>query len=598
MTDTGLAFSDNDAIGRVAGVDTSRVIIDVDDHTLVTRMSVSNIIAVQGSTANEYLIGIVDRIVRTTRQEALFDEESAEGIVPVGEAESDIVRAVLVGTYRKVDGSRRNVFKRGADSFPQIERSCYLVDAANLQQLMGMFASEIPERERLQLGRFVADRTAVAVADGNRFFQRHAALLGSTGAGKSWSVALILERASALKYPNMLVFDIHGEYRPLASTPAQRDGFAASYRIAGPGDKDQTDGSAVFLPYWLLNHEEMLALLLDRSDFNAPNQASRFSVHVRALKEKTLIQVGEVDTLQTFTVDSPIPYSLSELIQLLEQDDEEMVPGASPGKEKQGPFFGKLTRFIARLTAKISDRRYGFLFQPPADACDYAWLAKHARRFLTVDTDRPGIKIIDFSEVPSDVLPIVTGVFARVLYDVQFWSADQERTPFAFVCDEAHQYLPVRENSDVQQARALEVFERISKEGRKYGVSLLVISQRPSDVNRTILSQCNNFLVLRLTNDQDQAVVRRLMPDSMGGLVDALPLLDVGEGLLLGDAVVLPARLRLDAPKIKPASATRDFWSEWGTRKPDPESIDRAVDAMRRQMRSIGPVQEDLALPG
>ena len=586
MIASAMDFSEDDKIGRVSGVDTSRVLIEVDDHTLLTRMSVSNIVAVQGATANEFLIGIVDRIVRTTRQQALLDEEDDQGVVPIGEAESDLVRVVLVGTYRKVDGERRNNFKRGADSFPQIERECYLVEGSNLQRLMSYFASDIPTNERLQLGRFVADQSALAVADGNRFFQRHAALLGSTGSGKSWSVALILERASALKYPNILVFDLHSEYRSLNANAHPGEGFASGYRIAGPGDLDEAEKAAVFLPYWLLNHDEMLALLLDRSDQNAPNQASRFSTHVRDLKEQTLASTGLGDVLKTFTVDSPVPYSLEELLERLENDDAEMIPGAR--SEKQGPFFGKLTRFIARLRAKISDRRYGFLFQPPPTALAYDWLVTHARRFLGAGDNHPGIKIIDFSEVPSDVLPIVTGVFARVLYDVQFWTAEDARTPFAIICDEAHQYLPVREFSDAPQSRALEVFERIAKEGRKYGVSLLVVSQRPSDVNRTILSQCNNFVVLRLTNDQDQAVVRRLMPDSMAGLIDALPLLDVGEALLLGDAVVLPTRLKFDKPRIKPDSATRNFWSEWATRAPDLESIDQAVDCMRRQIRLAG----------
>ena len=131
------------------------------------------------------------------------------------------------------------------------------------------------------------------------------------------------------------------------------------------------------------------------------------------------------------------------------------------------------------------------------------------------------------------------------------------------------------------------MFERIAKEGRKYGVSLLVVSQRPSDVSRTILSQCNNFVVLRLTNDVDQSVVRRLMPDSMAGLTDMLPLLDVGEAFLLGDAVLLPTRIKLDPPKIKPASATRDFWTDWGKMEPNTSAIEASVEALRRQTRSV-----------
>lgn len=154
--------------------------------------------------------------------------------------------------------------------------------------------------------------------------------------------------------------------------------------------------------------------------------------------------------------------------------------------------------------------------------------------------DGKGIKIIDFSEVPADVLPVVTGTMARLLYDVQFWMNPEARTPITLLCDEAHLYLPVKDDADAVQRQALSAFERIAKEGRKYGFSLMVVSQRPSDVSRTILSQCNNFLALRLTNDSDQNVIKRLMPDSLVGLTAMLPLLDTGEALLLGDAVLLP----------------------------------------------------------
>lgn len=153
------------------------------------------------------------------------------------------------------------------------------------------------------------------------------------------------------------------------------------------------------------------------------------------------------------------------------------------------------------------------------------------------------------------------------------------------VCDEAHLYLPVRDAAEAAEKRALESFERIAKEGRKYGVSLLVISQRPSDVSRTILSQCNNFIILRLTNDQDQSVVKRLIPESMGGITDILPLLDTGEALILGDSILLPTRIRLDKPSIEPASATKLFWTEWSNNIQNLNAIDKAVDALRKQTR-------------
>jgi hypothetical protein len=447
---------------------------------------------------------------------------------------------------------------------------------------MGLLGAELNESERLQLGHFVIDPSAKAVASGDRFFQRHASILGSTGSGKSWAVALILERASKLSHPNIIVFDMHGEYQPLAD---ETEGFAKRYRIAGPGDLDSPAKDALFLPYWLLNRDEMLSMILDRSDQNAPNQASRFTMHVRELKAKTLTTENQTDTLRTFTVDSPIPYDLGQLVKRLEADNDEMIPGAKVGTEKKGDWNDKLTRFIGRLKAKLEDRRYGFLFKPPADSNEYDWLSRQMVSLLRSDPTQPGIKIVDFSEVPTDVLPIVTGTFARLLYDVQFWLAPDKRTPFSLICDEAHLYLPVKDEANTVEKQALATFERIAKEGRKYGVSLVVVSQRPSDVSRTILSQCNNFLILRLTNESDQAVVSRLIPDAMNGLMDMLPLLDTGEALLLGDAVLLPTRIKLDKPTLCPTSGTRDFWKEWGSSEPDVDAITQAVETLRRQTR-------------
>jgi hypothetical protein len=251
-----------------------------------------------------------------------------------------------------------------------------------------------------------------------------------------------------------------------------------------------------------------------------------------------------------------------------------------------GPYKGKLTRFIDRLESKRDDLRYAFLLQPPEKTLAYEWLAAQVSRLLRSDAEQRGIKVIDFSEVPSDVLPVVAGVLARTLYDIQFWMAESERTPLAFICDEAHLYLPAVDDTDAIERRALESFERIAKEGRKYGVALFVVSQRPSDVSRTILSQCNNFLAMRLTNDRDQAVVRRFVSDSLSGLIDTLPLLDVGEVLILGDAMLLPTRVKLAEPRVKPDSATRDFWTDWGKVEPDGDAIVASVEALRRQVRS------------
>lgn len=577
--DAVLQFNDAQLLGRVASVDTSRVVIDAENSELVTTVGVGNLVAIQGTIASEYLIGITERVTRSLTEGVMEEEGREETEIVLGPTPTDAVIATLIGTYRTVEGEKRNTFKRGADSFPQIDRQCFFVDGINLQRFMGLLGADLPEHQRLKIGHFTADPTAEAVANGDKFFQRHAAVLGSTGSGKSWAVALLLERANALPYSNIIVLDMHGEYKPLAD---EVKGFASSFRIAGPGDLSDPDDSVIFLPYWLLNRDEMLSMILDRSDQNAPNQASRFTLHVRDLKACTL--KDKPDVKSTFTVDSPIPYQMTELVSHLKDDNTRKGVGKND-KPIKGDWEGKLTRFLARLEAKLEDRRYGFLFKPPEAAQKYNWLAQQVTRLLVSPPNKPGIKIVDFSEVPSDVLPVVTGTFARLLYDVQFWTMPEKRAPFALICDEAHLYLPVRDDSDAVEKQALATFERIAKEGRKYGVSIVAVSQRPSDVSRTILSQCNNFLVLRLTNDRDQWVVKRLMPDSMAGLVDSLPLLDTGVALLLGDSVLLPTRIKLDEPQIPPDSATRDFWSDWAKISPDEEAISEAVETLRRQTR-------------
>ncbi|WP_394063808.1 ATP-binding protein [Alcaligenes sp. WGS1538] len=579
-TPAALQFSEAELLGRVSSVDTSQVAVDVSNSGLLTRIGIGNLIAIKGSTEREFLIAITERVTRIL-SDALPDQLPADGEdLPLTAVPTDAVRGALIGTFRTVDGEKKNTFKRGADSFPQIDRECYVIEGANLQRFMGILGADYPANERLKLGAFVADRTAEAIASGDKFFQRHAAILGSTGSGKSYAVALILERAAQLKYPNILVFDMHGEYAPLSDE--SKGGFASRLRIAGPGDLAQPADDALFLPYWLLNRDEMLSMILDRSDQNAPNQASRFTSHVRTLKERTLKAEGKDDVAQTFTVDSPVPYEIKDLLDLLNIDN------TTKGVGKNGPVKGewedKLTRFISRMEAKLEDRRYGFMFSPPPPAIAYDWLAGQIAKLLGSNGGK-GIKIIDFSEVPSDVLPVVTGTLARLLYDVQFWMAGSDRTPVTLLCDEAHLYLPVRDDADAVQRQALGAFERIAKEGRKYGFSLLVVSQRPSDVSRTILSQCNNFLSLRLTNDADQGVIKRLMPDSLAGLTSVLPLLDTGEALMLGDAVLLPSRIKLDLPTIVPDSATRDFWKDWGTQAPNVAALTKAVESLRSQTR-------------
>lgn len=447
---------------------------------------------------------------------------------------------------------------------------------------MNILSNDIATEKRLKIGSFMMDTHADAVLDGNKFFQRHAAILGSTGSGKSWCVANILEKASALQYTNIIVFDMHGEYARLAEGS---DKIAERFRVAGPGDLENPPADALFLPYWLLNREELLSMVLDRSDSNAPNQASRFTLYIRELKAETLTREKKTDTLKTFTVDSPIPFLMKDLLDHLKDDDTRKGIGKT-GPVK-GEWEGKLTRFISRLETKLEDKTYGFMFQPADISQNYDWLGRMLCQLLGYEDNHAGIKIIDFSEVPSDVLPVVTGTLARLLYDVQFWMELEKRTPFTLVCDEAHLYLPIKDEADAVQKQALYNFERIAKEGRKYGVSILAVSQRPADVSKTILSQCNNFIVLRLTNEKDKGVIKNLLPDSLKSTIEFLPLLDVGEALVVGDAILLPSKLLLDKPSEghQPISATKNFWDEWDSKQPDNSAINKAVEALRSQNR-------------
>lgn len=574
-----LQFTDDDLLGNVTYVDTEQIIIEIANTHIMGKICVGNIVAIETGKLHEQLIGLIDKVTRKYVDD--FDETDDEDEIMISSA--DYVKVSIIGTYHSVLGALHNVFKRGVDSFPQIESKCYCVSGTNLQKFMNILSSNIETQKRLKIGTFMMDSNADAVLDGNKFFQRHAAILGSTGSGKSWCVANILEKASELQYPNIIVFDMHGEYARLAYGPNR---IAEQFRIAGPGDLEAPGENVLFLPYWLLNREELLSMVLDRSDSNAPNQASRFTTHIRELKAKTLQSEGKTDVLRTFTVDSPIPFNMADLIAELKADNTRKGVGAH-GAVK-GEWEGKLTRFIARLENKIEDKTYGFMFQPSTQSQNYEWLSKILCKLLGYIEGSAGIKIVDFSEVPSDVLPVVTGTLARLLYNVQFWMSPEKRTPFTLICDEAHLYLPTKDEADNVQKQALYNFERIAKEGRKYGVSIIVVSQRPADVSRTILSQCNNFIVLRLTNENDKSVIKNLLPDSLKSTIEFLPLLDVGEALVVGDAILLPSKLLLDKPSEdhQPISSTKKFWDEWDSNKPDNEAIINAVEALRSQSRS------------
>ncbi|MFT6909309.1 MAG: DNA helicase HerA-like ATPase [Oleiphilaceae bacterium] len=567
-------YSDDDALGKVISVDTTTVIVEVDNAELLKRLQVNRLAVLQSSKQGQHLIGLISQVTRKKIGEILEDNDPEEP------NELNLCKVALIGTFLNRDGAESNVFRRTLESVPEIDANCFALEGENLTGFMRILSRVGNEAASLTLGHYTLDDQATAYLNGNKFFQRHAFIGGSTGSGKSWTTAKIIEQMANLETSNAIVFDLHGEYEPLVQAGIKH------FKVAGPGDIEAghtlNDG-AIYLPYWLLSYEALVSMFVDRSDQNAPNQSMIMSREVNSAKQKYLIDGGHTDVLDNFTIDSPVPFDIQYLIQQLNEINTQMVTGSN-GKPKQGDFFGKLSRMIARLENKMTDRRLGFLFQGGADTMQFGWLESLTTALMgsTSENGTGGIKIINFSEVPSDILPLIVSLVARIAFSLQQWTPSDLRHPVALMCDEAHLYMPQRNTAGASDDISLDIFERIAKEGRKYGVSLVVISQRPSEVNKTMLSQCSNFISMRLTNSDDQSVIKKLLPDSLGGFSDILPTLDTGEALVVGDACLLPSRIRIDEPINKPNSGTVNFWDEWQEATPA-DRLTTAIDNWRKQ---------------
>ena len=572
-----LEFDESSMLGTVREVDTRKVSILVENDEDLRKARVGQLVAIELSGASKtWLIAIVERVIRFVGQQDSQDNKTEEETTDEISEEQVVnnVRLVLVGTLYWDAVKGKSVFTRSLSQMPGITDNCFVLLGKQLETFMAVLSESGEGEHSLELGKYVIDESAKAYLDGNKFFQRHAAILGSTGSGKSWAVASILERAAKLPTSNLIVFDLHGEYRELS--------YARRLRIPGPDELGTASGELLYLPYWLLNAEEMQAMFIDRSEFSAHNQVMAFQDAVIVQKKAILQKLRKQDVLNAFTLDSPVPFSINEVIKNLKDMNEEMIQGARG--LKQGQFFGQFSRLLIRLKSRLSDKRYGFLFNAPESEHEYNAMARTANKLMDYATKGAQIKVIDFSEVPADILPVIVGLVARIIYQVQFWTDHDKRRPLAFICDEAHLYLPKKDGKNPVELRAIESFEKIAKEGRKYGVALVLISQRPSDVSATILSQCNNVIALRLTNGDDRNTVSKLMPESLESLLDVLPIMDIGEALVVGDAVLLPSRIKINVPNEKPLSATIDFWSEW-MKKIEKPDFDKAVENMRKQKR-------------
>lgn len=549
-------------IGVVSSIDTGLVKVKIDQEELLSRVRINDFFLFQGNGDNETLVGMVSKIIK----KSIMEDEDVSS--------DNIAHVFLVGTYYEKFEEKEKIFKRFVSTYPQINGESFHAGAQQIESIMNSFSKSNVDNP-LVIGRYALNERVDVEINGNKFFQRHSAIVGSTGSGKSWTVANIIENVDKLNNSNVILFDLHGEYNELS--------YAKHIKI-GNGEKD------LKMPLWFFNYDEIHSMFIESSEGTSSNQRAAVIKHILGKKSDVSSLFGL--TKNEISVDTPIPFKTKELKDKLELLNVEEIDtgeiyksGEKKGqpKTRQGNYYNKLTNLLKRLESKMNDSKFNFIFD---DVDDSDYLKFFVDEVL--DYRSKSIKVIDFSEVPSDVLPIVIGTLARMLYNVQFWLTPiggKNRHPFTFICDEAHIYMPKSNTLNALSKKSLEIFETIAKEGRKYGVSLLICTQRPSELNTTIFSQCSNILSMKLSNQNDKSSVSSMLNDSLQGLIDMLPNLDIGECIVVGDSVLLPARIKLNKPNEKPKSATIDFWDSWSDDSRSVFNIENSIHNMRKQYR-------------
>ncbi|MGN5953429.1 ATP-binding protein [Sphingobacterium lactis] len=468
-------------------------------------------------------------------------------------------------------------FRRGGQQIAIPPNQVSIADSSVLKSIY-----ESTKEDKKFIFSSLAQNNSIGIAvDGDKFFSKHIAVVGSTGSGKSGTVARILQegikptndqtKKGILNNSHIILFDLHGEYSPA---------FPKSKKL---------DVNNLILPYWLMNSEELEEMFIESSESNSHNQISQFKNAVTLNKKRhnsTLTKVN-YDTPVYFSIDEVYRYISNhnnatkdaktgelkikikvadvadefQLFEIIEFEDK------STGKINSGPYAGEFDRFVPRLETKLNDERLAFLLKPKkVDGSEYKTddLSDILKQFIGYETDKNNITIIDLSGIPFEVLSLVVSLISRLVFDFCFYYKgikDEKEVPFLLVLEEAHNYIPQSQGAKYHSVK--KSIERIAKEGRKYGLSLMIVSQRPSEISETIFSQCNNFVAMRLTNPTDQQYVKRLMPDSVSAITDTLPVLERQEALILGDSIPIPTIVRIKELTDKPASNDIDFRTEW-----------------------------------
>jgi GTPase SAR1 family protein len=526
----------------------------------------------------------------------LYILASIQNVCAVQSKEADTINYTVsctpIGCYSETEDGIS--FRQGGVNLPSPTEPVYLPDD---EVINAIFSSN--DNFSFQIGNLSNNDSVNYFVDGNKFFGKHIAVVGSTGSGKSCAVARLLqnimkindghnENADSLKNSHVIIFDIHSEYQSAFKLAAEEN-FSVNC----------LDVEKLCLPYWLMNSQELEALFIESNEMNSHNQISQFKKAVILSKEK------HNPTMEHINYDTPVYFDIAEVYRYIKNKNSEVInrnetlphlPKRSDGtiinnadnvylnedvtfaattnakdsKASNGPYNGEFERFVTRLETKLSDKRLEFITAPKKE---------NGEEFKTEDfdvilqqflgyIDKSNVTIIDLSAIPFEVLSIVISLLSRVIFDFAFHYSKLRHAsglvndiPFMLVCEEAHNYIP--KNGGAEYNASKHSIERIAKEGRKYGLNLMVVSQRPSEVSETIFSQCNNFIVLKLTNVNDQNCIKNLLPDNNSSLVDTLPTLAAGECLVVGDAVPLPAVVKMSMPNPAPSSSNVNVYDEW-----------------------------------
>ena len=497
-------------------------------------------IALAGQVGSQIKIRVGDSwllaSVRTQKQDARTKNAIVASIDFLGEGDEEL----LTGRIHR--------FRRGVTRYPVPGAMVYPATNADLRQI---YASD--GRSSIQVGTVYPTEDIRAGIYVDAFLGKHFALLGSTGTGKSTSAALILHRiCEAAPEGHIVMIDPHGEY-------------SAAFKTNGL----ILDVSNLQMPYWLMNFEEHCEVFLKSTGNDRQVDADILSRCLLAARSRNRM----AESMGKITVDSPIPYLLSDLTNLIQTEMGKLDKATS-----SAPFM----RIKSKIDELKSDPRYQFMFSGMLVGDT---MAEFIAKVFRMPSDGRPISIIDVSGVPSDITSTVVAVLSRLVFDFAIWGRDEKTRPILLVCEEAHRYVPNEKNADGSSVG--KILSRIAKEGRKYGISLGLITQRPSDLAEGVLSQCGTIISMRLNNDRDQAFVKAAMPEGARGFLDSIPALRNRECIICGEGVAVPIRVSFDdlEEMKRPASADPSFVDLWSGSGGEEDAVQRTVERWRAQGR-------------